>query len=491
MTAPSELPRDVSLDPTDWEEYRRLAHRVMDQSIEHLRTVRDRPVWQPVPDEVKAALAVPLPVEPEGAAGAFDACVRLLLPYATGNTHPRFWGWVHGSGTAGGALAQLLAATMNANVGGRDHGAVYVERQVIAWCRELFGFPATATGLLLSGTSMATLVALAVARNEGAGFDVRSEGLRGGPELLFYAAEEAHASVGKALELLGLGRRALRLVPVGADYRMDLAALVRLLAEDRREGRRPVAVVATAGTVNTGAIDDLAAVADVCREHGLWMHVDGAFGALLRLSPALAPRLDGIERADSLAFDFHKWLHVPYDAGCLLVRRGEAHLAAFSSRHAYLAAAPRGLAGGEPWFCDLGPELSRGFRALPVWFTWKEHGGRRLGEKILENCEQAAYLADRVRGCRELLLAAPVSLNIVCFRFVAGEMDDADRDLLHQDLAADLQEAGIAAPSTTRLRGRTVLRVAITNHRSRRADFDTLIEHVVALGTRRLAGARR
>jgi aromatic-L-amino-acid/L-tryptophan decarboxylase len=484
------FPRDVSLDPTDWEEYRRLAHAVVDESLDYLRTVRERPVWRAVPDDVKAELALPLPMEPEGARRAFDDCVRLLMPYATGNIHPRFWGWVHGTGTVGGALAQLLAATMNANVGGRDHGAVYVERQVIAWCRELFGFPEDATGLLVSGTSMATLIGLAVARNQGAGVDVRSNGLSRAAPLTLYAAEETHASVIKAIELLGLGRRSLRLIPIDGDYRMDVAALRRVVEEDVRVGCRPLAVVATAGTVNTGAIYDLDAVADVCRDQGPWMHVDGAFGALIRLVPSLAPRLRGIERADSLAFDFHKWLHVPYDAGCILVRHREAHFAAFSSRPSYLDSAPRGLAGGEPWFSDLGPELSRGFRALPVWFTLKEHGARRLGEKILENCEQAAYLADRVREHPELEICAPVPLNIVCFRFAGSDLPNAQRDELNQAVVADLQEAGIAAPSTTRLGGRTVIRVAITNHRSRRADFDELIEQVVAFGRRR-AGSHR
>jgi glutamate/tyrosine decarboxylase-like PLP-dependent enzyme len=217
------------------------------------------------------------------------------------------------------------------------------------------------------------------------------------------------------------------------------------------------------------------------------MHVDGAFGALVRLAPPLAGRLRGVEQADSLAFDFHKWLHVPYDAGCVLVRDGEAHLATFSTHNVYLERAPRGLAGGAPWFCDLGPELSRGLRALPVWFTLKEHGARRLGEKIFENCEQAAYLAARVAEHEELELCAPAPLNIVCFRFAAGDMPDAERDALNRELVADLQEAGIAAPSTTRLRGRLAIRVAITNHRSRRSDFDALVDNVLRLGRRRLS----
>ena len=184
-------------------------------------------------------------------------------------------------------------------------------------------------------------------------------------------------------------------------------------------------MVGTAGTVNTGAIDDLAALADVCAKENLWLHVDGAFGALIALSATLKPRLAGIERADSLAFDFHKWLHVPYDAGCVLVRRGDLHRAAFAMSPDYLRRDARGLAGGDPWFCDYGPELSRGFRALKVWFTLKEHGARRLGAMIERNCDQARYLAARIAAEPRLELMAPVALNIVCFRLRAAGLEEA------------------------------------------------------------------
>jgi len=481
--------KDASLDPTDWEEYRRLAHKVVDECIEYLRTVRDRPVWQPVPAAVKAELSTPMPTKAQGAPQAFEDCLRLVLPYPTGNAHPRFWGWVHGTGTVGGALAQLLMATMNANVGGRDHGAVYVERQVVGWCRDLFGFPEDASGLLVSGTSMATLIGLAVARHARIPVDVRVGGLMGAPLASVYASAEAHSSVAKAVDLLGLGRRSLRVVPVDDEGRMDVPALRAMIDRDRQDDLCPIAVVATAGTVGTGAIDDLESVATLCSEKQLWMHVDGAFGALVRLAAPLAHRVRGIERADSLAFDFHKWLHVPYDSGCILVRDGREHRAAFSSSASYLARAQRGLAGGDPWFCDLGVELSRSFRALPVWLTIKEHGALRLGEKIAENCEQATYLAARVRDRAELELCAPVSLNIVCFRFVGAHGASGNVDALNEAIVADLQEQGIAAPSTLQLRGRSVIRVAITNHRSTRSDFDLLVESVVALGKARLAEA--
>jgi glutamate/tyrosine decarboxylase-like PLP-dependent enzyme len=467
---------EESLDPADWGEFRALCHDMLDEALAYLETARARPVWRPVPEQVKAALAEPPPHAPQGADKVCADFRRLVLPYATGNTHPRFFGWVHGSGTPGGMLAELLAGAMNANLGGRDHGPVYVERQVVEWCRQL-------CGLLVSGTSMATLIGLTVARDYMAGHDVRRLGLGPGSGLLVaYASSEAHGSVAKALEILGLGNEALRAVPVDGDYRMDLDALARAIEQDKAAGLRPFCVVATAGTVNTGAIDDLAGIAEICRDQDLWLHVDGAFGALAILSESLRPRLAGIERADSLAFDFHKWLHVPYDAGCILVRRGELQRRTFSSRQAYLAGAARGLAGGEPWFCEYGPELSRGFRALKVWFTLKEHGLAKLGRKVDDNCRQAATLAGRVRDHPRLELMAPAALNIVCFRFTWPGATPEQLDRINGDIVAELQERGIAAPSTTRLDGALAIRVNITNHRSRQSDIDVLVEALVALG---------
>ena len=307
---------EESLDPRDWDGFRELCHGMLDEALDFLQQAGERPVWTPVPETVKAKLREPLPAEPQGAEKVCEDFRQLVLPYATGNIHPRFFGWVHGSGTPGGMLAEMLAATMNANLGGRDHAPVYVERQVIEWCRRIFGFPEGASGLLVSGTSMATLIGLTVARNHKAGGDLRQTGLSD-QGLVAYSSEQAHGSVAKALEILGLGRDSLHPVPANAAYRMNPKALKLAIEADRQAGLRPFCVVATAGTVNTGAIDDLATVADICAEYDLWLHVDGAFGAAIVLSESLKPRLAGIERADSIAFDFHKWLHVPYDAGCI------------------------------------------------------------------------------------------------------------------------------------------------------------------------------
>ncbi|MGI9383983.1 MAG: pyridoxal phosphate-dependent decarboxylase family protein, partial [Methyloligellaceae bacterium] len=413
-----ELP-ERSLDPADWATFRRLSHTMLDAALDHMEGAGDGPVWMPVPDEVKQALDEPPPMEPQGAERVCEDLTKLVLPYATGNTHPRFFGWVHGSGTPGGVIAETMAAAMNSNLGGRDHGAIYVERQVVDWCRRLFDFPETASGLVVSGTSMATLIALTAARYKKVDYDVRRRGVQPSQgKLVGYASAEAHSCMARTFDIMGLGMDALRAVPVDDAYSMDTKALRLAIEEDLAAGKMPFCVMGSAATVNTGSIDDLEAIADICKAYDLWFHVDGAFGAVPALSDALRPRLKGIERADSLAFDFHKWMHVQYDAGFVLIRDEKVHREAFTLRREYLTAAPRGLAAGNPWFCEYGPELSRGFRALKIWFALKEHGIKRIAEKVEDNCRHAAYLAEQVRDHPDLELSAPVALNIVCFRFV-------------------------------------------------------------------------
>jgi glutamate/tyrosine decarboxylase-like PLP-dependent enzyme len=477
-----ELVQEETLDPADWEGMRRLGHRMVDDMMGWLEHVRERPVWQPIPEQARTAFRRPAPREPEGAEQAYRDFLTQVLPHPMGNIHPRFWGWVMGTGTPLGALAELLAATMNPNCGGGDHIATEVETQVLAWCKEMLGFPSEASGILVSGGSMANLVALTVARNEGAGFDIRAHGVGAAPQpLRLYGSSETHSSVQKAVELLGLGSEAFRQIPVNGDYEVDVEALQAAITADRAAGCRPVCVIGNAGTVNTGAIDDLARLAELCRRERLWFHVDGAFGALAALAPALAPRLRGMEQADSIAFDLHKWMYLPFEAGCALVRRPEAHRNAFALTPGYLAHAERGLAAGDVWYSDYGVQLTRGFRALKVWMSFKEHGLDRYGRLIQQNVDQARYLEQLIGETADLELLAPVSLNIVCFRYV-GAAPGADLDALNRELLARLHESGVAVPSYATLQGRFGLRVAITNHRSRREDFDLLVAEVRRIG---------
>lgn len=478
MSQPPQSTLDSQdLDPRDWDAFRKLAHEALDDALNYVAGVRERAVWQLVPEQVRERLKEPLPLIATPIEQVYEEFRQSILPYATGNVHPRFFGWVHGAGQPGNIIAEMMAAAMNSNCGGRDHGAIYVEREVIEWSKQMFGFPAGASGLLVSGTSMANLVALGTARNAAAE-GIRAAGIAGAGKLVAYASSEAHASLTKAMEILGLGSESLRKIATHGDFTIDVGQLRRAIEHDRAAGARPFCVVGCAGTVNTGALDNLNELAELCAEEKIWFHVDGAFGGLCVLNEKLRARVAGVERADSVAFDFHKWANVQYDAGCVLVRDAKLQQAAYSTRPSYLQHLQRGLSGGDVWPCDLGPELSRSFRALKVWFTLKEHGAPRLGEIIERNCEQALYLAERVTAAPGLELLTPCTLNIVCFRVRAAGLDEAALDRLNEDIVADVQESGAAAPSTCRVRGRLAIRVNITNHRTRIGDVDILLEAV-------------
>lgn len=486
-----DSPQEFSLDPQDWKAFRRLAHRALDDALDFVEGVRQRPVWQPLPEETRQRLREPLPVEGSPLEAVYEEFKRSILPYATGNVHPRFFGWVHGAGQPGNIVAEMMASAMNANCGGRDHSAIQVEKEVVDWCRQMFGLPVGAGGLIVSGTSMANLVALGTARN-AAGMAVRTRGVDNGPgRLVAYTSREAHDSVLKAIEILGLGASGLHVIPSREDFTMDVDALRQAIRTDRAAGARPFCAIGSAGTVNTGAIDNLEALAQLCAQEEIWFHVDGAFGGLCIMSRKLGPRLKGIERADSIAFDFHKWAHVQYDAACVLVRKAELQRAAYSMRPAYLQHLSRGLGAGDLWPCDLGPELSRSFRALKIWFAFKQHGTRRLAEAIERNCAQAQYLARRVESEAELELLAPCSLNIVCFRVGAPGLDEAALNRLNEEIVADVQESGVAAPSTSRIHGKLAIRVNITNHRTLFRDLDVFVDAVLDAARARGAAALR
>jgi len=296
--------------------------------------------------------------------------------------------------------------------------------------------------------------------------------------LTAYTSAGAHGCIAQAMDLSGIGIDALRVIPMNNEFEMDVGELQRAISKDRKAGFTPFFIAATAGSVDVGAIDDLTAIADLAERENIWFHIDGAFGALAMLSPELAPLLKGIERADSIAFDFHKWGQVPYDAGFVLVRDGDLHLATFAAPAAYLKRAERGMAAGSPWPCDFGPDLSRGFRTLKTWFTIKVYGAEKIGESIANTCALARYMKQRIQTFPQLELLAPVALNIVCFRF---RCEDADK--VNGEIVVALQESGIVAPSATTVNGRFAIRAAIVNHRTTQKNIDDLLRETLALGT--------
>lgn len=486
MTAARFEAAPDSLDPTDWESVRQMGHRMVDDMVDMLAGLREAPTWQPLPPEARRALRRgELPAGPTDLAEVYREFQTLIQPYGSGNAHPRFMGWVQGGGNPVGMLAELLAAATNPNLGGRDHAPIEVERKVIRWAAQMLGFPGDASGVLVTGTSMANLIAVLVARTRALGTTVRQDGLQGKP-LVAYTSVEAHNCVARAMDMAGLGSQALRLIALDAQHRMDMGALQTAIAHDRAAGLQPFLLVGSAGTVDTGAVDDLPALAALARAEGLWFHADAAYGALAMLSPAQRPLVQGLSEADSVAFDFHKWAQVPYDAGCIVVRDAALHAATFASQPAYLQRSARGLAGNLPWPTDFGPDLSRGFRALKVWMTLKTYGADKLGEVVARNCALARQLAAHVDAHTALERLAPVTLNVVCFR-VRGE--GGDLDALNADIAADVQESGVAVLSTTRIHGVLALRAALVNHRTREEDVQILLNAVLAAAARRRSPA--
>jgi glutamate/tyrosine decarboxylase-like PLP-dependent enzyme len=487
----------IEPDPrSKWDpaEIRRVAHRVADMLADYLEALPDRPVFAPVPVDAAArfaAEAVPtIGSEPNA---ILDDFARSIGPYPFGNGHPRFWAWVNSPPSVMGIFADALAAAMNPSVAGGNHAAVHVERQVIRWFAEMLGLPATAMGLLVSGGSMANLTALAAARHAKAGFDVRARGLQSGDQrLVVYNSEEAHGCIRKAAEMMGIGSESVRVVPVNERAEMRVDVLAETIDRDLQAGYRPIAVAASAGTVNTGAIDDLEAIARVCRERDVWLHVDGAYGAAAILSTEYRDRLASIALADSVALDPHKWLYVPVEAGLVLVRDGANLRSAFSLVPPYLRTDgdPHGV-GGPPWFSEFGFQQSRGFRALKVWMTLKYYGIAGYTSAIDHDLALAAYLADRVNADTVLELMAPPSLSIVCFRVVPpGVVGDERLNDLNKHVLEQLQLGGRAFLSSTVLRGRFVLRACIVNPLSAQHDVDAMLETLKTIAreaARRLA----
>jgi glutamate/tyrosine decarboxylase-like PLP-dependent enzyme len=372
----------------------------------------------------------------------------------------------------------MAGAAINANVGGRDHGAVYMERAVVDWTRQKMGLPEGAGGVLTAGTSQATVIAFQAARVRAMG-DVRRTG-QNGVRLTAYAGQGVHNATRKALELLGIGADNLRLVPL-VDGQMDGAVLARMVAEDRAAGALPFLMVGTAGSVDLGLFDDLNALADLAAREGLWLHVDGAFGAWTRIADAPWRSLtDGLGRADSIALDFHKWMYVGYDCAIALIREEEEHRAAFAARPAYLEGADRGLAGGDPWYCDYGIDLSRGNRAIKVWTALEMHGEAAFSAAITNNCRLASLMAERVSAAPAMAMGAPVVSN-VCVFTARADLDPAAQSELNAEIAQSLQESGEAVFSTTRVDGVVMLRAAITNHRTRASDVDAALAAVERL----------
>ena len=481
MKIKNQVLKEETLDPENWDELKELGHQMVNDMISFLQTIREQPVWRMPSETAKEIFNKELPRLPQRFENVYGEFKENILPYYLGNIHPRFWSWVMGTGSAQGMLAEMLAAAMNCNVNIGDQAPMYVDKQVIDWCKQMMDYPSESSGALVSGASAANLNALIVARN-AVDEKIRKMGLPENKKLVMYASSEAHSCIQKAAEIIGIGSEGVRKINVNSNYEMDVVHLEKMIKRDREEGHLPFCVVATAGTVNTGAIDPLDKIFWICSKQELWLHVDGAFGALLKLLPGYSPRLQWIEFADSVAFDLHKWMYMPYEAGVVLVRDAGQHRATFALQPEYIVNNERGIAAGPELTSSFGFDLSRGFKALKVWMLLKENGIEKYKRLIHQNLEQAKFLQEKIVLSPELELMAPVSMNIVCFRYVTRGLAKKDLNDLNKEILIELTEKGIAAPSYTKLNGNYCLRAAIVNHRSRKEDFEILVNEVRRLG---------
>lgn len=472
----------------DREDFQRLGHRMIDQLATFLNGVDAGSVDVPVPEDQRRMLSsLALPEDGQSAEDIIDFIGREVAPYRLCIAHRRSYGWINSPPSPVGILANTAANAINSGLDGFDHGAMFLMVSLGNWLMDLTGFPngPDSMAILFSGGSAANLNALTAARDFAAradGWDVRTEGLQGNrPRMVVYAADQAHSSIQRCCEQLGLGADSLHVIETDDDFRMNPQALGNRIARDKAAGLRPFCVVAAAGTTNVGAIDPLDEIADVCEREGLWFHVDGAYGGLGRLDPYYSQRYIGIGRADSLTVDPHKWMQVPIDCGALLTRRKQAHWDAYSIDPDYL---PSDKGTHAPWPYEYMYQLTYGDRALKTWATIARLGRKGMGDVIARCNRTAEALGRLIEQSYTLELLAPVSLSVVNFRFVpkGRSMSAVELDHLNERISAAVLASGEAQVPTTKVKGRTGMRACIVHHENDDADAEHLVRLVERLG---------
>lgn len=461
------------------EEFRRLGYRAVDMLAEQMASIRELSVRQPVPEAIRQRLLTEsLPSGPTEPDVLFDRLRDEILQYPMGNASPHFFAWVNSAPAPLAVIAEMLAAGMNPSVAGGDHAATYVEHSVLNWLKAMLGFSSETGGLLTSGGSVANLVALGTMRHVKTGGTVRTAGLRAQKvPLIIYTSDQGHSCIQKAVEVLGIGSDCLRRISVDSDFRMDIDALRSQILQDRADGLMPVCVAASAGTVNTGAIDPLDAIADLCKEYGLWFHIDGSYGAVGLLDERVSSLFHGIQRADSIAVDPHKWMSIPVECGCVLIKDAHAMRESYSLVPAYLRD-DRAL----PWFSEYGIQQTRGFRALKLWVALQHIGIEGYRKQIAKDNSLAQCLRDKIRDRSDFELVAAGPLSITCFRYAPEGV--ADLRSLNQRLVEIVQREGHVFLTTTELRGELTLRACIINFRTTEADLDHLLDAIADAGQR-------
>jgi glutamate/tyrosine decarboxylase-like PLP-dependent enzyme len=471
-----------TLDPENWDEAKEIAHKMIDDAIDYLKNVRERPVWREMPKDVEDSFKTFLPKDPSDLKDVYNKFVENGYNYPMGNVHPRFWMWYMGASNFTGAMGDFMAAIIGSNLGGGNHAAARIDDQVVNWCKEMVGFPDSASGTLVSGGSMANIICLTVARNMIADIDVRDKGVAEITKpLRFYSSDQVHGCHQKGLEILGLGNKALKKIKSNKNYEVDIEALKSAIKKDKENGLKPACIIANAGTVNTGAIDNIKAIHEICKKEKMWFHVDGCIGALINIAPKYKHLVSGMEMADSIALDPHKWLHAPFEVGCAIIRNKHDHFDSFSTSAEYLEGTKKGIPAAK-WLHNYGMQISRGFRALKVWMAIQEHGIVKFGRLIDQNIEQAFYLTNLIKNNNKFELSAPTKINIVSFRFIVEDKSEEEIKEINMEIMLRLQVEGIAALSDTTVHGNHCLRVAICNHRTKISDLDLLVNQMAQLG---------
>jgi glutamate/tyrosine decarboxylase-like PLP-dependent enzyme len=466
----------IDLSP---EQFRALGYRAIDMLAEQLAAAPNALCRHTPPQELRRSLmSQPLPEIGQPPEELLELVASQVLPYPMGNASPRFFAWVNSPAAPLGVLAELLAAGMNPSVAGGDHAATYVEHGVLGWLKQLVGYPADSGGILTSGGSMANLTGLAAMRFKQAQGQIRAEGFAGeSAPMVVYTSTQGHSCIEKAVELLGIGHDHLRKIAVDADYRMDVAQLRAAITADRNAGMRPVCVAASAGTVNTGAIDPLDAIADLCVEEGLWFHVDGAYGAVGVLAQQTAGLYRGMERADSLAIDPHKWLYMPVECGCAFIKDAQTMRDTFSLIPPYLRDD-----ANLPWFAEFGVQQTRGFRALKLWMVLQQIGAQGYRDLVSHDIALAHALQAKIGAHDDFELIATGPLSVTCFRYAPPGAHDLDA--LNRRLLDIVQREGHVFITSTQLEGKLALRACIVNFRTREPDLDFLLDILAQAGQR-------
>ena len=471
--------------------------RAIEIAARHLETVVESPIRTVPPEGVKHQLLdQPLPLEGGSPEDMLAFLEKNIMPFARGNGHPGYMGWVISPPAHMAVLTDLLGAALDTNCGGGHPVATWLERCAIRWIKEFLGYDSPDShGLFVSGGSMANLIAIAAARFVAArreGWDIREKGMYGAPNFTIYASHETHACVNKAVELMGMGQNAIRFVSTDEEYRIDLDALDTVIENDIRNGMVPCCIVGNAGTANTGAVDNMAALADICERHGIWLHVDGSYGGFALIDPQRADLFNGLDRADSIALDPHKWLSTPFDCACVLVRDRHALRDCFSliSPLIRLVGMDEDDLGAQH---EYGIELSRSFRALKVWSVLSHIGVDGFRDTICRHNAMAAELACFVQQSEDLELLAPAPLSVVCFRYVPPDIpsDDGHLNALNKEIVVKLQAEGRVFPSSTELDGRFAIRANIFHYASDHSDVDALIQGVRRYGSALAQGIAR